>query len=109
MDNIFNLDETQSFNYYTVNKGDTLYNISKQNKINIKLLAALNGLNESDYIYPNQVLILHNNDYSYYITKEGDTIQIVSDTFKTDIVSIIKENPTIYLSEGQLIVNKINM
>ena len=33
------------FNYYTVQKGDTLYKIAKDNNINASLIAQLNGLN----------------------------------------------------------------
>ena len=81
---------------------------AKDNNVSLKLLAALNGINPNDYIYPDQVLIFPNKGYSYYITKEGDTLNLVSDTFQTDNMSIVKQNPTIYLQEGQLIVNKIS-
>ena len=39
-------------------KGDTLYNIASNNKIDVNLLAQLNGINKSDYIYPNQTLLI---------------------------------------------------
>jgi len=108
--NMFDLndDEDKTFDYYTVEKGDSLYSISKKYNVNPKLLAALNGLNSSDYIYPNQVIILPSRNYNYYITKDGDTLKLVSDAFGTSEQDLIKDNGTIYLQEGQLIVNKIS-
>ena len=46
------------FDYYTVSKGDTLYKIATDNNIDPNLLAQLNGINKSDYIYPNQTLLI---------------------------------------------------
>ena len=45
-------------------------------------------------------------DYSYYITKDGDTLALVANTFETTQDQLLKNNETIYLREGQLIVNK---
>jgi len=97
------------FEYYTIKKGDNLYQIAKKYNVNPTLLAVLNGLNTSDYIYPEQVIMIPKDGYAYYITKEGDTLNLVADTFNTNLSSLIKHNPTIYLTEGQLIVNKINI
>ncbi len=94
------------FNYYVVEKGDSLYGIARKYNINPELLASLNGLNMDDYIYPNQQILIPKNGYSYYITAEGDTIDEVIKVFNTDMNKFLKENPTIYLMEGQLLVNK---
>ena len=94
------------FDTYTINKGDNLYAISKKYNINPTLLAALNGLDSNDYIYPNQVLLLPVGNYSYYITKDGDTLDIVSDMFNKNKDEIIRENNTIYLLPGQVLVSK---
>ena len=96
------------FDTYTINKGDSLYAISKKYNINPELLAALNGLDLEDYIYPNQVLLLPVANYSYYITKEGDTLDIVSNMFKKKKDLVIKENDTLYLMPGQIMVSKRN-
>lgn len=94
------------FDYYTISKGDNLYKISKEYNINPDLLASLNGLNLNDYIYPGQILLVPNQNYSYYITKSGDTLEIVANTFKESIDKLLKDNKTIYLSEGQMLVSK---
>ena len=94
------------FNYYVVEKGDSLYAIAKKYNINPDLLATLNGLNMADYIYPNQQILIPKNGYSYYITAEGDTIDEVVKAFNTTQDKFLSENKTIYLMQGQLLVNK---
>lgn len=96
------------YEYYTIKKGDNLYQIAKQYNVNPSLLALLNGLNKDDYIYPEQVIMIPNNNYAYYITKEGDTLDLVSKSFNSTISEIVADNKTIYLQEGQLLINKIN-
>ena len=96
------------FTYYTVNQGDTLYQIARKYNINPSLLALLNGLNMVDYIYPNQRLIIPKSGYSFYITKDGDTLEIVREKFNKNLGEILKYNETIYLLPGQLMINKNN-
>ena len=96
------------FTYYTVNQGDTLYQIARKYNINPSLLALLNGLNMEDYIYPNQRLIIPKSGYSFYVTKDGDTLEIVRDKFNKNMNDILKYNETIYLLPGQLMINKNN-
>ena len=61
-----------------------------------------------DYIYPNQKIMIPKSGYSFYITKDGDTLSIVADKFKRNADEIIKMNQTIYLLPGQLMINKTN-
>lgn len=96
------------FEYYTIKKGDSLYQIAKEYKTNPTLLAFLNGLNLNDYIYPDEVIMIPKTNYSYYITKEGDTLKTISDTFKIRLSELIRTNPDIYVQAGQILVNKIN-
>ena len=99
--------EDNYFDYYTIKKGDTLYQISKKYGVNPYLLAVLNGLNTNDYIYPDQIIMVPKDNYAYYITKEGDTLNIVANTFNASVNDLINYNQAIYLQEGQLIVNKL--
>ena len=94
------------FDYYTIEKGDTLYGIAKNYNLNPTLLASLNGLDINDYIYPDQVLLIPNSNYSYYITKSGDTLDSVADTFGVSRDSLLADNKVIYLLEGQMIVRR---
>ncbi|MBE6148470.1 MAG: LysM peptidoglycan-binding domain-containing protein [Firmicutes bacterium] len=106
MDIIVPKNKEKYFDTYTINAGDSLYAISKKYNINPELLAALNGLNLNDYIYPNQVILLPVANYSYYITKEGDTLDLVADMFKKNKDAIVRENETIYLMPGQILVSE---
>ena len=94
------------FNYYVIEKGDTLYEIGKKYNINPELLASMNGLEIEDYIYPNQEILIPKSGYSYYITKEGDTLDTVLDTFDISQKKLLENNKTIYLLAGQIMVNK---
>ena len=106
MDIIVPKNKTKYFDTYTINKGDTLYGISKKYNINPNLLASINGLNLDDYIYQNQVILLPISGYSYYVTAEGDTLETVSQMFKKNKENILKENETIYLLPGQILVSE---
>ncbi len=95
--------DTEYYTYYTVNKGDTLYSISKKFNVNPKLVSELNGLKVEEYIYPNQTLIIPKKGIQYYITKEDDTLKMVSNIFGTKESEIVEQNRTIYLLPGQMI------
>ena len=94
------------FDYYTVNKGDTLYQIASLTKLNPTLLASLNGLNETDYIYPNQVLLIPKSGSILYITTIGDTINEIIKNLGISADELMKQNSKIYLQPEQLIVYK---
>ena len=99
--------EVNYFEYYPVEKNDSLFSIAKQKNVNPNLLAVLNGLDPTDYLYKNQKIMIPKSNYSYYITKEGDTFNLVAEMFNSSINNLAKDNPTVYLKEGQLIVHKI--
>lgn len=108
MDVIVPKNSENYFNYYVIEQGDTLYEIGRKYNMNPELLASLNGLDMEDYIYPNQEILIPKSGYSYYITKEGDTLETVSDTFKITQGKLMENNPTIYLLAGQILVKKNN-
>jgi LysM repeat protein len=100
------INKEKYFDYYTIEKGDNLYSIARRYNINPDLLAILNGLNSEDYIYPNQEILIPKGNYSYYVTKDGDTLDTVSQKFNVTLRELIDNNETIYLLDGQLIVKK---
>lgn len=100
------LNKDKYFEYYTVQKGDSLYKIAREKNLNSELLALLNGLDNDDYIYPNQAIMLPKSNYSYYVTAEGDTLELVTKKFNVDKNTFMKENEIIYLMPGQLLVKK---
>ena len=60
------------FTYYTVKKGDSLYEIAKHYNISVKDLSELNGLEINEYIYPEQRILVPEEGVEVYITKEKD-------------------------------------
>ena len=98
--------DTEYYTYYTVMAGDTLYQISKKFNVNPKLVSELNGLKVDEYIYPNQTLIIPKKGIQYYITKEDDTLNVVSKVFGVSENDLVKQNKTIYLLPRQMIFYK---
>ncbi len=93
------------YSIYKINSGDSIYSIAKAYGVNPILLMKLNGIDENDYIYPDQELLIPKKDYSYYISIEGDTLDLVSDKFNISKEELSNEN-TIYLLPGQLLFHK---
>lgn len=94
------------FSFYEVQKEDTLYGIAKKFSTTATDLALLNGIDENDYLYPKQELVVPNEDVSFYMTKEGDSILSASEALNTNPASLILQNETIYLLPEQLLIYK---
>ena len=94
----------QPYQYYTVKKGDNIYEIARNNNIDYKILLTLNGLDEGDYIYPNQTIILPKVGVQLYITKEDDTLDFVLNKLNLGIEELQRENENIYLRPDQILV-----
>ena len=101
---------SKKVDYYTTYMevdGDTVYNIAKKYNINPELLACMNGFDLDDYIYKGQDILIPAPGYSYYVTKEGDTLNTVATTFNSKKEYLLQHNDTIYLLPGQLMVSRI--
>lgn len=96
----------KTYKYYTVKKGDNVYQIAKTHNIDYDLLLKLNGLDKDDYIYPNQTLLLPKTGLTVYLTKQGDTINDILENLNTNIEELLKENKRIYLAPEQIIIFK---
>ena len=94
------------FDYYTVSKGDTLYKIANDNNIDADLLSQLNGINKSDYIYPNQTLLIPKAGSILYFTAVGDTLSEIAKGLNVSLDKLVSQNENIYLQPEQLIVYK---
>lgn len=96
------------FDMYTIKKGDNLYKIAKEYGVDENLLAQLNGLNKTDYIYPNQTIMVPKKGVKIYVTGEGDTLQGVINGLRANLNTLMNQNSKLYLYPGQLIVFKEN-
>lgn len=96
------------FDYYTVKKGDNLYDIAKNNNVKLDILTQINGQNKDEYIYEGQTLLIPKPNIELYITNIGDTVQDVASYFKTNETDVIYSNNSIYLLPGQLVIYQKN-
>lgn len=92
------------FDYYVVRPGDTLFSIANKYGTTVSMLALVNGIKESEYIYPNQTILVPKREIKTYITKPGDTILSVSLSLGVQEKKIIQDNNSIYLLPEQLII-----
>lgn len=99
--------EDSAFEYYTVQKGDNLYQIGKRYNITAEMLASMNGLELNEYIFPEQKLLVPKEGVLVYLTKEGDTLNLVSDELGVPRENILLYNDNIYLLPDQLIAYRI--
>ena len=94
----------QPYQYYTVKKGDNMYEIAKKNNIDYNLLLQLNGLEKDYYIYPNQTIMLPNKGLNVYLTQNNDTLGEVLKKLNVSLEELIKENDKIYLLPNQILI-----
>lgn len=98
--------ENPYFMEYVVKKGDSVYGIAKTNNVSPSHLLRLNGLNDTDVIYPNQKIMIPRRGLSFYITSDDDTLNDLVDFFNVSANELARQNRTIYLTNDQLIVYK---
>lgn len=100
--------KNMNYEYYTIKKGDSLYQIASAYGVDAKLLALLNGLNINDYIYPSQVIMVPKKGISFYLVKQGDTLTGIATKLKTNITNLLSQNSNIYLQPEQIIAFREN-
>ena len=98
--------DNQYFKRYTIKKGDTIYAIARNYGINPSDLLRLNGLNNDDAIYPGDNIFIPKEGVTFYITKMDDTLNEVSRKMNITPNDLARVNPTIYLTNDQLLVYK---
>lgn len=91
------------FTYYIVQSGDNLFQISQKYNLTAKQLADLNGLELSEYIYPNQKLIVPKEGTAVYISQEGDRLSDLANILNVTRDELIYYNPNLYLLPDQII------
>ena len=92
------------YDYYKIKKNDTLYKIARLNNTTAEILRQLNGLDENDYLYPVEMLLVPKKGLAFYITKSGDSIASVSAYFNTSSKDLVENNASIYLVPDQLLI-----
>ena len=92
------------FESYVVKKGDNLYSIAQKYDTDTKTLELLNGLDGSDYIYPNQKLLIPKENIGIYIVNNRETITELLENLPVGLENINRLNKKIYLEPEQIIV-----
>ena len=98
--------ENPYFREYVVKKGDSIYEIARANNISPSQLLRLNGLNNTDIIYPDQKIMLPRSGVKFYITENDDTLNDVTKGLNVSANDLARQNKTIYLTNDQLLVYK---
>ena len=100
------LKQEKTFDYYTIKTGDTLSSIANSNNIDINTLITLNGIEEDDFLYPEQIILVPRENINLYITKDSDTIDEVAKKLNITPIDILLQNRQIYLLPDQLVIYK---
>lgn len=106
MDLIVPKNKEQYYDVVKIKNGGSIEKIAREYNVNPKLFMSMNGLDEEDYVYKNQEVLIPKSNYSYYITSAGDTMASVAKTFDISRDRLFSQNNTIYLLPEQIIVNK---
>lgn len=99
-----NNNKNEYFDTYLVEKGDTLYSISKKYNISLMDLLNINGLDKENYIYPGQEIIVPKNNINIIVTSKDDSINSACNRLGLDINTLLEQNSNILLSPDQVLV-----
>ena len=91
-------------NIYIVQKGDTLYGISKQFGISIDDLISENNLNDTNLLVGEKLVIPSLGSINNYIVKKGDTLYSISKKYNISVEELILLNN---LSNNNLVVGQV--
>jgi len=91
------------FEYYTIKRGDTIYDVAAKHSLTPKELLILNNLNPNNYLYPNQKLLVPKKQVVIHSTKMGDSIDTITKKYNISINDLLLYNTNIYLLPEQII------
>lgn len=91
---------TSEYTTYIVKQGDNMYAIARTYGVDYDTLLKINGLDENDYIYPNQEIIIPNT--KMYVTNGNETINEILNKLQIQMENI-KNIGDLYLLKDQII------
>lgn len=95
------------FVYYTVEKGDNLYQIAGAYGIDANTLALLNKISPNQTLFVGDKIMIPKEGYGVYITNDTDSIQKVLKNIGKTFEEIHKLNPSISISPNQVILYQL--
>ncbi len=90
-----------SYEKYIVKKGDNMYAIAKKHGVDYLSLLKLNGLDDGDFIYPEEVILIPRGKKAY-VTEE-ETIRSISEKVGVPITELLMNNPDLVVLENQVV------
>lgn len=81
-----------SFTTYTIQPGDTLEQIGKENKVSLDTLISYNNIKDCRRLIPGTDLQIPNLDGVLHKVKKGDTLESIAKQYKVNMNSIIDSN-----------------
>lgn len=92
--------ESSDYTTYIVKPGDNLYVIARAYQVDYPTLLKINGLDENDYIYPDQKIMIPNS--KIYVTNEQEKISDILNNLNIKLDDI-KNLEDLYLVKDQII------
>lgn len=92
--------ESSDYTTYIVKPGDNLYAIARAYQVDYPTLLKINGLDENDYIYPDQKIMIPNS--KIYVTNEQEKISDILNNLNIKLDDI-KNLEDLYLVKDQII------
>jgi murein DD-endopeptidase MepM/ murein hydrolase activator NlpD len=78
---------------YKIKKGDTLWDISKKNNVDLKTIMVINSLNENSILNVGQTLEIPYSRSRMHIVRKGETMWSIALRYNTSVQNIRKSNP----------------
>lgn len=94
------------FDMYLIQKGDTIYELARKYNTDPSSLLRLNGLSNTDIIYPGDEILVPKSGVSFYVTGNDDTLDMVTNKLGVTASDLARQNRIIYLTNDQLIVTR---
>lgn len=78
---------------HQIKKGDTLYRIARQNKVDLKSLMQINKMNEGTVLEIGTMLKIPTQDGGIHIIAPGDTLANLAQRYEISMADILNANP----------------
>jgi LysM repeat protein len=90
-----------SYEKYVVKKGDNMYAIAKKYGVDYPSLLKLNGLDDGDFIYPEETILIPRG-MKAYVTEE-ESMESISKKVGVPLEQLLMNNPNLVVLENQVV------